>query len=76
MGLRYPEDRIFNRLILDISFVLRENTLTFSDSIETLSPVEFVLVRVVSLSTTEVTEITRLKKTDPHGCIPYVDRNK
>ena len=37
-GLRYldPKDRIFNRVISDISVVLRETTLTISDSIETL----------------------------------------
>ena len=30
-----PEDRNFNRVISDISVVLRETTLTISDSIET-----------------------------------------
>ena len=33
-----PEDRIFNRVISDISVVLRETTLTISHSIETGSP--------------------------------------
>ena len=57
-----PEDRIFNRNISDIFVVLRETTLTVSDSIETGSPVETEKVRVISLSTTEITEITRFKK--------------
>ena len=48
-----PEDGIFNRVIFDISIVLRETTLTVSDSIET--------VKLVSLSTTEITQITRLR---------------
>ena len=39
-----------------------ETTLTISDSIETGSTVETELVRVVSLSTREITEITRLKR--------------
>ena len=56
------KDRISNRVISDASVVLRETTLTFSDSIETGLPVKTEIVRVVSLSTTEITEITRLKK--------------
>ena len=43
-------------------FLLRETTLTFSYSIETGSPVETEIVRVVSLSTTEIIEITRFVK--------------
>ena len=62
-----PEDRIFNRFISDISIVLRETTLTISGSIETVSPVESERVRVVSLSSTEITEITRFQKTDVQG---------
>ena len=46
-----PEDRIFNRVITDISVILRETNLTISDSIET------EIVRVVYLSLTEITEI-------------------
>ena len=42
-----------------MSVLLRETTLTILDSIETGSPVETEIVRVVSLSTTEITEITR-----------------
>ena len=57
------EGRILNRVIVDISNVLWETSLTVSDSIETGSPVESEIVRVVSLSTTEITEITRSKKT-------------
>ena len=56
-----PEDRIFNRVISDISVVPRETTLTISDCIETGSPRETEIVRVVSLSTTEIPETTRFK---------------
>ena len=68
-GLSYPdsEDRIFNRVITDISVVLKETTLTISDSIETGSPVETKIVRVVSLKTTEIIEITRLKEKNTTG---------
>ena len=52
---KVPEDRIFNRVNLDIFVVLREKTLTISDSIET---VETEIARVVSLSATEITEIS------------------
>ena len=57
VSLRYsdPEDRIFNRVISDISVVLREITLTISDSIETRSSIESEIVRVVSLRTTGIT---------------------
>ena len=41
--------------------MLRETTLTISDSIETASPVEIKIVRVVSPSTTEITDLTRFK---------------
>ena len=58
----YPEDRIFNRVIWDISVVVRETTLTISDSTETVSPVKSQIVRVASLDTTEITEITRFKQ--------------
>ena len=37
----YPEDRIFNRVISDISIVLRESTLTISDSTETGTPLHY-----------------------------------
>ena len=62
--LRYPipEDRVFNRVISDISVVQRETTLTISDSIETASLVGSEILRVVSPSTTKITEITRFKK--------------
>ena len=52
MSLRYPypDIKIFNRVISDISVVLRETTLTISDSIETNSPDESEIVRVVSLN--------------------------
>ena len=57
-----PKDRIFNRVMSDIFVVERETTLTDSDSNETGSRVETEIVRVVFLSTTEITEITRLKR--------------
>ena len=62
-GLRYPdlEDRICNRDTLNISVVLKETTLTISDSNVTVSPVQPEVVRVVSLGSTEITEITRVK---------------
>ena len=60
-----PEYRIFNRVISDISVVLRETILTVQHYIETVSPVKSV--RVISISTTEITDITRLKKTDLQG---------
>ena len=50
----YPEKRTFNRVISDISVVPKETTRTMSDSIETSSPVESGVVRVVSLGTTEI----------------------
>ena len=57
--LRYPfpEDRIFNRVISDIFVVIRKTTLTLSDFIETVPPVESERPRTLSLSTTEITEI-------------------
>ena len=58
----YPEDPIFNCVISDISVVLRETTLTISDSNETGSPVKTQIVRVVSLSITERTKMTQFKK--------------
>ena len=56
-----PEDRIFNYVISDIPVVLRETTLTISDSFDTGSPVKFEIVRVVYLSVTKISEITQLK---------------
>ena len=47
-------------LIAAISVLHREITLTISDSIETVSPVESEKVRVVSFRTTEITEIYRI----------------
>ena len=55
LGYTDAKDRIFNRVIWDISIVLRETTLTISDSIETASPVESEIVRLVSIVTTEIT---------------------
>ena len=58
---RYPEleVRILDRVISDISVILTDNTLTNLDSIETGSNVES---KIVSLSKTEITEITRFTK--------------
>ena len=52
---------VFNRVIMVISVVLRETNLTIS--VSTGGPVskEYEIVRVVSLSTTEISEITRLE---------------
>ena len=59
---RYPDDEIFfYRIISDIFVVRREITFTILDSIETSFPVATEIVRVVSLSTTEITETTRFK---------------
>ena len=59
--LRYSnsDDRIFNAVILDISVLLRKTTLTISVIIETGSPFQSEIVRVASLSTTEIIEKTR-----------------
>ena len=54
---------VFNRVTSDMSIVLRETILAISDSIETGTPVESEIVRVVSLSTTEISEKARFKKT-------------
>ena len=72
--LRYtdPEDRIFNRAISDISVVLRDTTLTISGFIETGLPVESGIVTAVSLSTTEISEITRFGKPIFRVWIPQV----
>ena len=59
-GPRKPD---FNRVIADISVVLIETTFPFADSIETGASFETEMMRVVSLGTTEITEITRFKKT-------------
>ena len=59
---------IFKHVISDISVVLRETTTTTSDSFETGTPVETEIVKVVSLSTTEITEITRFNPF-PHNDI-------
>ena len=65
-----PYDRIFTHVVPDISVVLIKSTLTIADSIESGSTFENQTVRVVSLSTTEITEITRFKKNDLQGKIP------
>ena len=48
-----------------ISFVLGETTLTISDSIDGPVSMESEIVRVISRSTTEISEITRLKIRSP-----------
>ena len=68
--LRYlgPEDLFF--LILDISIVLRDTTLTISNFIETGTLVEIEIVRGVSLRATEITAITRCKTRSSRVGIP------
>ena len=56
-----PEDLIINRFFSDISVKRRETILTISYSIETDTPVQTEIVRVNSLGTTVITEITRFK---------------
>ena len=68
-----PVDRNFNRVIVDISVVQRETTLTFSDAIETGSPLETEIVRVVPLSITEMTEITLFKKKKKYSGSRYLE---
>ena len=50
-----------NRVISVISVVLTETTLTISDSTGETVSMESDIVRVVSLSTTEISEVARLK---------------
>ena len=71
--IRYsdPENQIFNRVISAISVVVKDTTLTISDSSETGLPVESKILRVVSLITREITEITRLKKKKKKLLGPY-----
>ena len=66
-SLRYllPKERFLKSSSSDIPVVLRENTLTISHCIEAGSPVEYEIVKVVTHSTTEITEITRLKTRFP-----------
>ena len=63
--LRYsdPEDRFFffNHVISIISTALRETTLTIPDSSCEPFSMKSEVVRVVSLSTTELSQLTRLK---------------
>ena len=68
-----PEDRIFNRVISDISVVPRETTLTISYSIKTGSPVKSEIVRKVSLCTAEITETTRFKRKKRSSGSGYID---
>ena len=58
--LKVFEPRKSDFLTSDISVALRETILAISNSIETGSPVETEIVRVVSLTITEKTAITRL----------------
>ena len=70
-----PEDRFFffffffNRNISVVSVVLRGKTLTISVSIDEPVSMESEIMSVVSLRTTEIPEITRLK-IDLQGRIP------
>ena len=67
INLRYLILKIgffFYRVILVISLVLRETTLTISDSTGETVSLQYEIVKVVSFSTTEISEITRLKKSN------------
>ena len=58
------------------SFALRETTLTTSDSTDDLFSMESeVIERVVSHSTTEIYEITRLKSPIFKGRIPEIQNS-
>ena len=60
----YPEDRVFfffNRVISVMSVLLRKSTLSISVSTGEPLSMESEIVRVVSLSTIKISEITRLK---------------
>ena len=61
LGCSDPEDRILKCVTSDISVTLRKAAPNISDAIAR-GPVESEKVRLVSLSTTEIAEITRLKK--------------
>ena len=61
--LRYsdPADRLFLIRTISVIFVLRDTTFTISDSTGGPLSLEYEIVRVASLSTTEISEITRLR---------------
>ena len=63
LHLRYPSLKIgfVIRVISDISGLQRTTTLTITDSTGDPVSMESEIARVVSLSTTEISEITRLK---------------
>ena len=63
-----PEDRVcLNCVISVISIVLRETLLTISVSTGEPLSIEFGIVTVVSLNTTEISEITRMKIRSPRS---------
>ena len=59
--IRNTVDAMLLSGIRSLKIVLRETTLTFSVSTGEIVSMESQVVRVVSLSTTEISEITRLK---------------
>ena len=62
-----------NRVISDISVEPWETTLTISDSNGELVSMESKIVRVVSLRTTETSEITRLRiRSSGSGYLNYI----
>ena len=63
MFFRYPDlkNQFLNRVIPVISVLLRETTLTITVSTGEFVSMESEKVRVFFLSTTEISEITRLK---------------
>ena len=60
-GIQMVKIGSLNSIISVISVVLRETALTISDSTGELFSMKSDTVRVVSLSTTEISEKTRLK---------------
>ena len=56
------------RVISDMLVVPGKTTLTISDSIETVSPEEFETVRVFYLSSTAITEASRVNNKNTKQC--------
>ena len=61
-GLRYGALKIEFLIVLSRIYRYSKGNYSTSDSIKTVSPVESEIVRVFSLCTTKITEITRLNE--------------
>ena len=59
LTVSHPDDRIFIGVVSDVSVVLRETTLTIQILLRQAQQFEKEIESVVSLSTTEITEIKR-----------------